>query len=125
MAKQKKKRLTSRFSEPQRLQRVMAAAGFGSRRECEKLIDHLVICLRRLALGGQVISHEDRVRRVQPQWLQGAQVNFPAPGNPDFAVRVDVAKHGQRLETQSRIQLLLTFQRGSLDRSSLTRKGFF
>src|SRR5262249_44119679 len=63
-----------------------------------ELFEHFVVGRRCLALGGQIVAHENRVGGVEAQRLQAAQVQLTAAGDADLAVGVGHAKHGQHFE---------------------------
>ena len=53
-----------------------------------EVFDHLEVVFRGLALGGEVIADEHRVRRVEAHCLHRAQVHFAAAGNAEFRLRI-------------------------------------
>src|SRR5262245_12263902 len=81
------------------------------------LFDHAIVSLRRLALGRQIVTDENRVRGVEAQRLEAAEVQFAAAGDPQFAGRIDKAKHGERLKAISRREAVASSERraGNID----------
>ncbi|MCH2180688.1 MAG: rRNA pseudouridine synthase [Mariniblastus sp.] len=120
MAKQKKKRLTSRFGEPQRLQRVMAAAGFGSRRECEKLIE-----AGRVEVDGAVVQElgvkvdaSQQVIHVDGERLQESRLQYFMLNKPP-GVLSTVQDPSGRLRVVDLINTdMRVYNVGRLDKSS-------
>ena len=51
---------------------------------------------RRLSRGGQVTVDEDRIRGIEAERLERAQVYFSAAGNADFFARIDEAEQAKR-----------------------------
>src|SRR5699024_9198827 len=50
------------------------------------LADHLEVSGRRYPSRGEVVAEEERVRGVQRERLEGAQVQLPAAGEPDLGL---------------------------------------
>ena len=50
-----------------------------------KVLDHLVVFLRRLALGGEVVADENGIGGIEPQGLKAAQSELTPGANPQLA----------------------------------------
>ncbi len=42
-------------------------------------LDHRVVLLRRPAFGGEIVADENGIGRIQPERLQGTEVDFHCP----------------------------------------------
>lgn len=77
MASRKRRELPEHLHGPQRLQRIMAAAGVGSRRECEQLIAE-----GRVEVDGEVVTEQGTKVDLQQQkvMVDGVRLNPPKLG---------------------------------------------
>src|SRR5262245_15177139 len=93
--------------------RVPGRDGLVPRDREAHFFDHAVIGLGSLAFCREIIADEDRIRGVQAERLEAAEVQLAAAGNSQFARRVDEAEHGERLEAVARSQALVSLKRRS------------
>ena len=67
-----------------------------------EVLDHTPDLGGRLAWRGEVAVHEDGVGWVEGQWLQAAQVIFPASSNAEFGAGVEKPEEAEDFQAALR-----------------------
>src|SRR5688572_24285058 len=76
-----------------------------------EITNHAPHLWRWRAWGGQVPVYKDRIRRIEGQGLQAAQVMFSTAGNANFCAGMKEAEETQYFETACRSEMVAMLQR--------------